>query len=163
MKKYLLCLALLCLLFSLLCACGEEPAETRPALPEGEELAAQLLGSGAFADTLEPAEARIGCYLYGLAESDAQSMYFCLSSGATAEEIAIFRCADESTAQTVEVAARARLDYQKESFANYVPEEVPKLENAVLRREGSTVLLCVAADYDAVNAVLNAYDWTAGA
>lgn len=163
MKRYLLCLLALCLLCGLLCACGEEPGEAKPALPDGETLAAELLASGAFSDTLEPADVKIGCYLYGLAESDAQSMHFRLSSGATAEEIAVFRCADEASAQRVEAAAKARLDYQRESFGDYVPEELPKLEKAVLRREGSCVLLCVAADYAAVSAVLDAYDWTAGA
>lgn len=160
MKRTLLCVLALCL-FVLLCACGEEPGETKPPLPQPEALAAELLAGSAFSDTLEPADGKIGCYLYGLAETDASAMYFCLSSGATAEEIAIFRCADEVSALLVEEAARARLDYQRESFGSYVPEEVPKLESAILRREGSCVLLCVAADYEAVNAVLNAYDWTA--
>ena len=48
----------------------------------------------------------------------------------------------------------AYLQSQIENNRDYRPGEIPKLEDAVLRQEGSTVLLAVSADTPAVEALL---------
>ena len=43
---------------------------------------------------------------------------------------------------------------ETETEVQYKPKDLPKLQSAVVRQAGSTVVLVVAADYDAVAAVL---------
>ena len=54
-------------------------------------------------------------------------------------------------------ALTALQDYvqsQIEANEDYRPGEIPKLENALVSQQGSTVLLVVANDLDAANALL---------
>ena len=44
---------------------------------------------------------------------------------------------------------------ETETEVQYKPEDLPKLKDAVVRQAGNTVVLVVAADYDAVSAVLD--------
>lgn len=67
-----------------------------------------------------------------------------VSGSATAEEIAVFAFADEAAAEQALESVKLRLQDQKDSFAAYLPAEVPAIENAVLLREGIYVILCVS-------------------
>ena len=157
MKKLLLCLPVLLLL--LLCACGEKsvPAPSKAELPAPEALAAELQASGAFAEELVLAENDVGCFLYGLVESDAPEMRYYFSSGAVADEIAILPCADDAALEKVKSECATRLDLQTQLFTSYKPEEVPKLEKALVLQRDKTVVLCVAADYEKAREILDKY------
>ena len=157
MKKLLLCLPVLLLL--LLCACGEKsvPAPSKAELPAPEALAAELQASGAFAEELVLTENDVGCFLYGLVESDAPEMRYYFSSGAVADEIAILPCADDAALAKVKSACATRLDLQTQLFTSYKPEEVPKLEKALVLQRDKTVVLCVAADYEKAREILDKY------
>lgn len=170
MKKLLVLLLSCLLLTAALTACTQPPAETPTAaptadptpeaasLPEPEQLAQELLASGAFSDLeAEPAAQKVGLLLYGLEEAAAGETAFYFSSGATAEELAVFRCADADSAQAVAGAAQLRLDRQAASFADYAPAEVPKLESAAVRVQDNVVVVCVAADNALRDAVLDRY------
>ena len=39
---------------------------------------------------------------------------------------------------------RSRIQEQKESFESYIPKEVKKLDNAVIKRSGKYLAVCVA-------------------
>ncbi|WP_313131959.1 DUF4358 domain-containing protein [Anaerocolumna sp.] len=69
-----------------------------------------------------------------------------VSSGATAEEIAAIKCETKEDAAKVETALKERVEEQKESFENYVPEELDKLGKAVIVKSGNTVVLSVSND-----------------
>ena len=154
MKKLIpLLLALCCLM---LCACTSKPKEKAP-LPEPEALAGELLASGAFSEDLTLAEDDVGRFLYALESLDAPGLRFYFSSGAVAEEIAILPCADEANAQTAFSECSGRLENLIKLFTEYKPEEVPKLEKALVLRSGNTVVFCVAADAEKVKAVLDKY------
>ena len=47
---------------------------------------------------------------------------------------------------------------QKEALADYQPQEVSKLENAILEAKGDTLLLVVAADDQAARTALDGLD-----
>ncbi|GAA4655026.1 hypothetical protein GCM10023142_21640 [Anaerocolumna aminovalerica] len=67
-----------------------------------------------------------------------------VSSGATAEEIAAIKCETKEDAEKVETALKERVKEQKESFENYVPKELDKLDKAVIVKIGNTVVLSVS-------------------
>lgn len=69
-----------------------------------------------------------------------------VSSGATAEEIAAIKCETKEDAAKIEKALKERVNEQKESFENYVPKELDKLDKAVIVKMGNTVVLSVSND-----------------
>ena len=154
MKKLLLILPVLALL--LLSACAAK-APAKAELPDPEALAAELQASGAFAETLTLTDNDVGCFLYGRAESDAPGMRYYFSSGAVADEIAVLPCADEAALEKVKAECGTRLELQTELFTVYRPEEVPKLEKALVLQRDQTVVLCVATDCEKAKAVLDKY------
>lgn len=76
------------------------------------------------------------------------------STGATAEEVAVMAFPSEDQAKEYEAWAPTYLEEQREANVDYRPQETPKLEGALLQRRGSTVLILVAADYEAAGKVL---------
>ena len=154
MKRILpLLAALLAALLLTACSAG---GEKKP-LPAAEDLAKTMLDSGVFADALEAADPDIAAYLYGLAETDGVELHSWLSTGATAEEFSLFVCADDAALKTVRESVDARLEFQKRTFADYAPDEVPKLEGALVRVRDNTLALCVAADPEKAAKVLDPY------
>ena len=155
MKHTIALLLALLLILASLTACGKKAALKD--LPEPEALAASLLNGGIFSDELESADADIGAFLYGLTDAEGVEMFFWLSSGATAEEISIFRCADAARLEAVREAVEARLEFQKSTYESYAPGEVPKLEKAQLRVRDNTLLVCVSADSEKAASLLDPY------
>lgn len=117
-------------------------------------IADELLKNAGFADELNQADADTVEKLYGISGAKEAVVY--ISSGATAEEIALFSFETEKEAEQAEELAKARISEQKESFGSYVPEEVKKLDNAVIRRSGSRLAVCVA-DGGAAEEILSKY------
>ena len=154
MKKLIPFLLALCCL--ILCACASKPQE-KAAVPEPEALAAELLASGAFSEELGAVEDVVARTMYVLTEDEVASIRLYSSSGAVSEEIAILPCADEAAAGKALAECSARLELQKRLYADYKPEEVPKLEKALVVQRGRTVVLCVAADAGKAKAVLDKY------
>ncbi|MGN0403424.1 MAG: DUF4358 domain-containing protein [Acetatifactor sp.] len=75
---------------------------------------------------------------------NATEAYVYISSGATAEEIAVFTFENKEAAELGLKKAEERLTVQKENYTSYVPEEVKKLDNAVVKQTGNYVVLCVS-------------------
>jgi len=69
-----------------------------------------------------------------------------VSSGATAEEIAAIKCETKEDADKVQTVLEERVKEQKESFENYVPKELDKLDKAVIMKVGNTVVLSISND-----------------
>ena len=74
---------------------------------------------------------------------------------AGAEELAIFTLTDEKAAQTVLSALQQRVEDQRAALENYQPDEVGKLDNAIVEQRGASVLLLVPADADAAKTALD--------
>ena len=122
-------------------------------------LAADLTGSGVYSDILNPPfeDAEVVATLYDLAPTDVTTGIVRCSTGATAEELALFQAADEDAAARIEMAMQTRVQRQIAAFARYVPEEVPKLEQALVQRSGVYVALVVAAQSDGADKILYNY------
>lgn len=142
--------AVLALMLLALTACGGDGAGAF----DPEKTPKALMDAGAFSEELEELEEDILLRLYELDESKVAAAAGFASTGLTAEEVAVFEMTDEAAAKEAEVLLQAHLDYQIESNVDYRPQEMPKLEKAVVERRGKTLLFLVAADYSAVESVL---------
>ena len=127
---------------------GEEDGEDiyKP-LPAGEELVKTLTDAGIFDDELEAVDPVIAALLYGFTEEDGIELHSWLSSsGGTAEEFSLIVCPDDAALAAAKQSAEARLENQKRTYESYAPNEVPKLEGAVVRVRDNVLVVCVAAD-----------------
>ena len=151
MKKFLTLGAALALALALT-ACsggGKTAADYDPAAASRA-----LLDSGAFSETLEALDADLVPGLYGLETAPDEAAVY-TSTGATAEEVAVLRFADQAAADAALTALETRVADQKEACQDYLPAEIPKLEQAIVKESGKTVLLVVASDYDKAQSALD--------
>lgn len=150
MKKLLSVLLLLCLTLT---ACGDKGGGAYDA--EGATEA--LLYSGAFSLALEevPAEALYDFSGYGLdTDKLTEAKAYAASGFAEQVSVTVWKSADDAKA-----AVAAFGDYlqdMKDMNADYAPEEVGKLDRAIMEQRGSSVLLVVAADEAAAKAAVEA-------
>ena len=145
----------LCSLLGLaLTACGGGGAVGQT--PYDPETAAQaLLDSGAFSDALDTVDQDTAAALYGI-DADTitgSAVYTSLSAGA--EEIAVLVLTDEDAAAAALDGLEARVADQKAVLESYQPDEVSKLDSAIVEQRGNSVLLAVAADAEKARAALD--------
>ena len=154
MKKKLCSLMLASLLSMSLCAC--KPAEEQSVAKPFETADVQaLVEAGAFSEELETLDADLAFALYHLADyglnrEELLEGAVVRSAGATCEEAAVLIFAGEEQAATAATALEDYLEAQIESNENYRPQEIPKLEEAVVYVVEESVLFVVAADQKAV-------------
>ena len=142
------------LVVSLLSACGgkgsKEPAPVDPAADAQTLLEADGVFSG---ERLEVDQAT-ACTLYGIDEATVESCKVYMgNTGVSLEELAIFTLKDADGAEAALKALGYRLEDQKEAaagYADYLKDELSKLDGARTEQRGNSVLLIVAADYGPV-------------
>ena len=123
--------ALLCLALT---ACGGGGAVGQT--PYDPETAAQaLLDSGAFSDALDTVDQDTAAALYGID--------------------AVLVLTDEDAAAAALDGLEARVADQKAVLESYQPDEVSKLDSAIVEQRGNSVLLAVAADAEKARAALD--------
>ncbi|MBC8569855.1 DUF4358 domain-containing protein [Zongyangia hominis] len=125
--------------------CGEKASAKQPAT---SEIAQKFKDGITFEDELMQLEGDRVTKQYEKLDTSALDEYtlFVSSSGATPEEIAVFKLGDGGDAKALKAAIDARVQQQKDGFVDYVPEEMPKLENCVILSEGNYYALVVAGD-----------------
>ena len=147
MKKYVSVFTSLLLALSL-AACGGEEAVT-PFDP-AKDARTLLETPGVFGETLTEIDGETACSLYGI---DPDTVESCAVYGATAtsaEELAIFLLKTEEDAGTAAQQLRYRVEDRIDGLKDYLPDEIPSLEDAVVEVRGNSVLLVVADDYGPV-------------
>lgn len=154
MKRFI-CGALTCALLLAVCVgCAQSEPEKEPSFQPTQTVQA-ILDSGAFSEVLEELDPTLLFPLSGNAEDYEGSVLY-YSTGATAETVAVLSVADDELLAAAEQTLRNWVDYQIEAERDYRPAEVEKLENAILETRGFTVLLVVAADWEAARAAIPA-------
>lgn len=109
-----------------------------------ETMAKELAESNSFEEQLNRVDDKFAIKLYDI--NNASAVYLYTGSGAAADELALFEFENEDDAKEAVKAAQARIDAQKESFAGYLPKEVPKLDTAIIKTYGRYLVVCVCAD-----------------
>lgn len=157
MKRFAALAAAACLSLSLLAGCSGSGAKTITA--PTSEVAQKLMDSLSFEYPLNELPADAANRLYKLdGEILEEQAVYVGTGGALADEVSVWRVKDEKDAKTVQEAAEQRVENQKVSFKDYVPEEMPKLEKAVITVDGDTVILCVSADPDKAKEVIASFE-----
>lgn len=159
MKKYI-SLLLAGVMAMALVACGgqTEPEPRRFELSDVQMLA----DAGVFSEELEALDADIAFALYHLADcgltlKDLTDASVLRSSGATCEEGAVLLFDVDDWDEKVKLAVQALEDYvqsQIDTNVDYRPDEIPKLESAVVEARGNRVVLVVANDVQAAKELL---------
>ncbi len=78
-------------------------------------------------------------------------------SNSTPNEIALFRLAKESDRTTVETIVKNRINDLKIGFEDYNPDEMYKLENAVVKSNGQYVMMVICGDNSKAADIINGY------
>lgn len=141
MKKALTYLIYFLLPALLLCACGRQAPDPYTAA----DLEALLAGDGLFNSELAPVDGDVAVLLYGLDGSTVTEAVCRLAANTSvsADELTLLILTDEDAALAAEEACRGRVASQIAVCESYCPAAVPRLEGAVIRRLGNTVLLAV--------------------
>ena len=143
--KRTISLLLALLLTAALVGCGG--AKTKDVDPGG--LADALYNTVKFDSELKTASADNYVNLPEGAQAAAR-----MSNGTTAEEIIVVRCANEDDAKAVKTEIEKFVADQRVDMERYQPQEVSRLDNAVLTQKGAYVVMCVSADSDAAQNVI---------
>ena len=157
MKKLLaLMLGVMCVFG--LTSCGEKKAEAPKEQNFEPALVEAMVQAGAFSEELEELDADTAFMLYrladyGLVREDLTDAAVLRSAGATCEEGAVLVFANGEKAAAAAEAMGDYLESQIEGNVNYRPNEIPKLEGAVLKVQGNTLLLAVPNDAAAVRSL----------
>lgn len=118
-----------------------------------DDMAKSILDGVEFDDELEKLEGEAVKYLYGIDDTVAAAVY--AGSGATAEEIAVFDAGTDEGGEKMLKTVEKHVDEQIESYKNYVPSEVARLEKAVIVRSDRYVMLCVTDDDGAAKGIMD--------
>ena len=141
MKRFgCLCLTLL-LLCALLGACSSGKSLASYAASDAKA----LVEAGAFDGAMEEVDSFIVSMLYGISEENITecASYLAINTSVSADEVTVLVMKDEASAIEAEAACKARVESQIASCKDYCPDQVPRLEDAVILRRGNTVLFAV--------------------
>ena len=132
---------LLCMLILLMFLCGCTVSKTPYTISDAQI----LLDADLFNGDMGPVDKHIVSQLYGIDEDTILDCicYMASNTASSADELTIFILTDENGARLAEKACQKRAENQIETSRNYAPAAVPRLENAVIRRIGNTVLFAV--------------------
>ncbi len=98
-------------------------------------------------------------YFSNLPEGATVKMYS--GSGYYADRLALITAAKEEDVQQVKDSVDEHIAQLLHQFQNYIPEEVDKINHAVIWSEGNFVLFCVTNDYETAKKITdNAYAYT---
>ena len=133
----------------LLAGCAKSQKTVDPA-----KLATRLTTEITYQDELTAVDAETVSMIYYFDDAAITQSFVYEGSGATAEEVAVFECASEDDAAKVLQAVNERVEEQKESFTDYVPEELNKLDAAVIQKTGNYVVLSVSNEADQAKKII---------
>ena len=108
-----------------------------------------------FEDEMNKVDKKTTEKLYTINNAINQVVY--MSSGATAEEIAIFEFENKEECKEAMENANKRIEEQKESFKDYMPKEMKKLEVSIINTKDKYLMIFVTDNQNGVQKILNKY------
>ena len=152
--KRLMSLVLAIVLVLSLAACGKDAPETKEY--NGESLMQALLEQVAFDDTLSSVGDFAGLYFPGLPEGAEVEMY--TGSGYYADEVVMIAAKSAEDQEAIKASVDTHIAQLTSQFKNYIPEEVAKIEDAVIWQGGRHTIVCISDDYATAKKILDNAD-----
>lgn len=112
-----------------------------------DKLSENIIKNVEFEDEMNITDAETVKKLYNIDNAISEKVY--LSSGATAEEVAIFEFESKENAKEAVEKVNERIENQKSSYSGYAPKEVKRLEDAILIQKDKYIVFCVTEDENA--------------
>ena len=132
----------------------EPPTEkTRPTASQVASAVASK--SSLFDEALVESTASRGLTLFGIDASEVSEAAYYAASAAVADEILVVQLASGASASSIRSDFEGRQAVQAEDYEDYVPSEVPKINNAVIYQNGDIMVFCVSNDASAVRSTLD--------
>ncbi len=143
MKKVLAVVLAVLSLSLCLCSCAKNEGKT----PEVTSVTEAIKRSGEFEELIALTDDNIVRRYYGidLEAIESYDAQVC-SSGAMADEISVFKMKERDDVEDMLEVVRERKQEQYDSFVDYVPEEIGKIENAIIGSNGNYVYFIVCTD-----------------
>ncbi len=148
-KKWLLFFIMACML---LVGCNKENKSINIDI---NSVSKSLVENIEFKDSLELLDSEIVKMFYEITDNTEYVLY--MGSGATAEELAIFKLADEQKVEEMIKNIKAHIENQILQFEDYNNEEIKKLENYILKVKDNYVVLCVTDDIENAKSQIDNY------
>lgn len=160
MKKKAICAVVAVGIMGIMSACSGEVSTNKDAENKTiniDDVAGKLQSDLKFEDSLSEIEETSALQYYGIDKAAVKDSVVIISTGATAEEIAIFEASSKDDVSTIEKACKDRLDKQTTSYESYKPAEVDRLKSAIIEVDGNYVFYVVADDKDKANDIIDGY------
>lgn len=134
----------------------QAPTEAPKTTPTASQVASAVAArSDLFEEALAESSGSRGLTLFGIDSSSVSEASYYAATAAVAEEVLAVKLAPGASADTVRSAFAYRQSVQAEDYEDYVPKEVPKINNAVIYQNGDILVFCVSSDSAAVRSVLD--------
>lgn len=153
MKK-ILSIVMAAAICAALTACGDsagsnsksDTQSSAPAAKKPSEKAAELLGAVTFPEMVSK-DMEFAEYTFGITPDKVTEhvLYVC-GSGAVPDEFGIFVASSADAAAEIKGKIDKRIEYQKDTYTTYTPDEVYKLDDSFCEVNGNTVIYAICAD-----------------
>lgn len=153
MKKRIIAVVMLAVLgVCSLLGCGSKKAM------DVAEVSGRLLKEITYQDDLNSLDIDTAGMVLNLSNVDIKNIAVYESSGWTAEEIVVVECNSADSVSEAKAMLEARVSEQKQCFVDYVPEEMVKLNAAVIVTSGNFAVLSVSDEPEKAKEILDEYE-----
>ena len=146
MKKRIVSIVLAALAVFCLASCSAAQTKT----PATADVAKAIQESGSFTELVALNNDNIATRYYGI-DLEAIEEYTVLvcATGAATDEIAVFKMKSQDDVEDMREVALERKEELYDRFVDYVPEEAPKAQNAIISSKGKYVYLIICENHEA--------------
>lgn len=108
----------------------------------------EILSKPFFKDNLSRVSDALIVSSYNIDGDYVRSAALFMSGGSTAEEVAVFETDSLKNADKLKKLIKKRVENKKKDFENYLPQEMPKLNNPLIVQKGKVVVLVISDKAD---------------
>lgn len=121
------------------------------------KLAEELKNADIFEDNLSEVDKEMIINKYEINDNLIKNVISYIGSGATAEEILLIEVKNQKDVNNIKEIIKKKVEEKKESYKNYLPDEVYKLENYNMESKGNYIAFCVSNNTETALQILNKY------
>lgn len=136
-----------------LTACGK--TENKTAV-DVAALSEYIISNVSFEEQLEQVDSEFGMESFELSGVSAESAFY-NSTGAVADICAVIKVENAADLPAVEAAVADKIQYLAEGYSDYGPEQVPKINSAVVLTADNTVVFIISNDNTAAEKTVRDY------